>query len=304
MKIGWSAECFRNGSRPVSNATIEVLRGRDDVAVVVPTRSTRARTFQRFCDSLRNVEKTLPTIVAVQSSGPSFNFATSVNLGIGEALTLPVKYIALANDDIQFLTPWIPLVTGVLTEDASCGFVAPLVLRPDGIIEGPIVPRPSWVEILAATAAFKILPPSVGIQIRELLWRVWTYQLARTSSLQRSPGSALVELNRGSMINIQPFCVARRETIAQVGPLDSQFRTGCEDLDYCLRLLRDGYSASLITSLRIVHEGSATLNVERAGNPVVLFKRDASNWARLLSKYTAPEYERLRSLGSEISRVT
>jgi len=108
-------------SRPRAKTEIKVIGGKDsEVVVVIPTAN-----FERVSRELRKIYSDL-TLVFVLSSGPYFNYATSVNHGIQFALKeFHPKWIVVSNDDVLEAENPSKLVEELSTTDRSLVFAKP-----------------------------------------------------------------------------------------------------------------------------------------------------------------------------------
>ena len=66
--------------------------------------------------------------------------------------------------------------------------------------------------------------------------------------------------------------MVRRETIAQVGPLDEQFFIYCEEIDWCLRIKGAGWSIWCVPKAEIVHHVAQSTSQFRDEMFVALWK--------------------------------
>lgn len=73
--------------------------------------------------------------------------------------------------------------------------------------------------------------------------------------------------------------VIRRTTLAEVGPMDEGFATYCQDLDFCSRARRRGWSAEVLSELGVVHHHGATIG---NGNGIAAHQDLALLWIDLL----------------------
>lgn len=86
------------------------------------------------------------------------------------------------------------------------------------------------------------------------------------------------------------FCtVLPREAINKVGPLDEQFRSGCEDLDYCRRLATLGYRFVTTFDSFVFHFGGVSRKNAEKSSYDLHHHEDRENQAYLQTKHFAPE---------------
>ncbi|ARM75588.1 glycosyltransferase family 2 protein [Acidianus manzaensis] len=82
-------------SRPSAEMKFVEVEGDKEIVVVIPT----ANAFGEFASHVKKLYKGLQ-IIFVESNGPLFNYARSVNAGIKEAIKYKPRWIVISNDDI------------------------------------------------------------------------------------------------------------------------------------------------------------------------------------------------------------
>jgi len=80
--------------RPKAEPKFFHVQGKRKIVVVVPTKDHEGELAKNIKDIFKGLH-----IIFVESSGPYFNYAYSVNRGMEEALTLDPQWIVLSNDD-------------------------------------------------------------------------------------------------------------------------------------------------------------------------------------------------------------
>jgi GT2 family glycosyltransferase/glycosyltransferase involved in cell wall biosynthesis/tetratricopeptide (TPR) repeat protein len=88
------------------------------------------------------------------------------------------------------------------------------------------------------------------------------------------------------------FCtVIPRELFHSVGPLDEQFKSGCEDLDWCKRAAAKGYRFVTTFDSFVFHFGGSTRKRADALDREKNQREDRENQAKLAAKYGQPVVE-------------
>jgi GT2 family glycosyltransferase len=171
--------------------------------------------------------------------------ADSDNLGFGRG----VNRLLAQSDAPWFLTlnsdAWpesgaIRRMVDVADEHPSAAAVAPLLLRPDGSLEHSTQPFPSpHVAMLAALPSYARRHPDRARDL--MLPRVWLHDEAR--SVDWAVGAALL---------------LRRAAIDEIGGFDERLFMYAEDLEWCLRANKAGWSVWFEPSAVVRHVGNAS----------------------------------------------
>lgn len=83
------------------------------------------------------------------------------------------------------------------------------------------------------------------------------------------------------------YCtVMPRQAIDRVGPLDENFKSGCEDLDYCLRMKKLGYKFVTTDDAFVFHFGGSTRKKAEGVDQALHQHEDVANHALLQRKYS------------------
>ena len=101
--------------------------GSRKVIVIVPTMSIAGSLFEQFANSLSKTAEQKPTIISVESYGPEFNYAKSINAGIQEALAYNPDFLILSNDDIVFFKGWLESLLSCFELFPRLGYVIPSI---------------------------------------------------------------------------------------------------------------------------------------------------------------------------------
>lgn len=164
----------------------------------------------------------LPAGVEVIRSARNLGYAGGNNAGIRQALasTPPPAYIAIINNDAVVAPDMLSELAGYLAGHPEVGAAAPVLTEPDG------------------------RHASSGGR-----WGFW--RLARWAAAPPTPRP--VDFAIGAAL-VVPAAV-----MASAGGFDERFFHYGEDLDFCLRLARQGYRVVVVPRARAVHAGHNSL---------------------------------------------
>lgn len=149
------------------------------------------------------------------------------------------RYHVLVNSDIELTTGCLEAMDERMRRDDSIGVLGPQIVGPGGEIQPSCRRFPTLsFQFMEATGLGRLFPKS-GLN---------AYQMG--SFDHRSPRS--VEQVMGS------FFLIRGSLLAETGYLDTRFFMYYEEVDYCLRVHRAGYSVFYEPGARVRHEGGSS----------------------------------------------
>lgn len=218
------------------------------VTVVIPNWN-RADLLARVLDDLAGQTR-VPDLVVVVDNGSSDEssdvarrfharvislsenrgFAAAVNLGIREART---EWVAVLNNDVRLSADWLEVLVREAEKHNSwfaCGKI--LSEKQPELIDGTF-------DLLSRACC---------------AWRAG--QSRRDGELW----------NRMRAIHFAPFTAAifRRSLFEMIGPLDEEFESYLEDVEFGLRCAGAGYGGIYVPAAVVRHQGSATLGAWNA----------------------------------------
>ena len=168
------------------------------------------------------------SLISADTNG---GFSAGCNLGIREALLRGAERILLLNGDVVVATDMIERLEKAMDDDPSCG------------IAGPV--------LLSASQGERI--ESTGIRYSPAFGRI------RHDDFDRSERSApRFETKRIDAVTGCAMLVSR-QVFGRVGMLAEEFFFGFEDLDFCIRARREGFTVVCVGTARAWHEGSASI---------------------------------------------
>ncbi|MHB8168794.1 MAG: glycosyltransferase family 2 protein [Thermoleophilia bacterium] len=163
----------------------------------------------------------------------------SVNLGFARAnnQALPScsgRYLLLLNNDAVLLDGALERLVGFMDTHPAAGVCGPRIENPDGTPQARTGGR--FPSITTALGHF-FLPAA------------WQQRAGRPLGFYRpadAPGGPADWVSGAAML-------VRREAAASVGPLDDKGFMYCEDVDWCLRMWRVGWSVHYVPEARVRH---------------------------------------------------
>jgi GT2 family glycosyltransferase len=175
--------------------------------------------------------------LAIIRNGANLGFAAGCNVGLNHATA---SNILILNPDCQVVSDGaIERLITVLRSADRVGMVGPHLLNPDGSEQvggRRRLPTPSLV-LFGAAAALK-------------LERFLPVQLPDFRLHQNTLPSSPIEVEA-----ISGACMmARREMITDIGLLDEQYFLHAEDLDWCMRAQRAGWTILFVPDVKVVHQ--------------------------------------------------
>jgi len=183
--------------------------------------------------------KSLFPMVRVIRNPSNVGFSRANNVVISQSRS---DYVLLLNPDTLIIDDAIERVVKFMKEHPEVGIAGCKVLNRDGTLQLACrrsIPTPE-VAFYRATGLSKLFPKS----------RV----MARYNMTYEDPDQAHeVDAVSGA------FLMIRRQVVEQIGPLDERFFMYGEELDWCLRAKRAGWSVMYYPEARIVHyKGEST----------------------------------------------
>ncbi|MBM4168452.1 MAG: glycosyltransferase family 2 protein [Ignavibacteria bacterium] len=205
--------------------------------------------------SVLAIRAQFPTVQVIEN-GSNLQFAGGNNVGIRYAIREGADAILLLNNDTTVDTHFLSELVSAYANDRSVGMVAPKILyyaQPDRIwYAGGVI---EW-------------------------WKGWiSHRGIREIDRGQYDAPAPVDYITGCCL------LVRRSAVETIGVLDERFAMYGEDVDWCLRARRAGFSVRYVPTARVWHKVSVS-----SGGHFSWFK----NWnklkglVRLMSRYANP----------------
>jgi GT2 family glycosyltransferase len=206
--------------------------GETEVVVVVPTadaKGSRAREVVEVFNPLK--------VIFVESNGPLFNYATSVNAGVSRALNYSPKWIVISNDDVHGRDPVKKLLDELSTTNRGLVMASPSSYHtyPVSLIEV----RPYFLKGMKFIGKALRLPPAevyADLTLRygkALGIKTLIVINSMLGPLKKVAGEVKMEV-----INAGSFMVVNRR-VANERLLDETFINGYEDVLFSMKMKDD-----------------------------------------------------------------
>ena len=178
-----------------------------------------------------------------------FNYARLVNMGAAVARG---EILLLTNNDLEVVQPsWLDHMVGALSAP-GVGAVGALLRYPDGTVQH------AGVALQGGVPAHVLR----GVDPDE-------NTLARTAR---------------DCLAVTAACMAvRRETFCRVDGFDPLFGSDYNDIDFCLRLRREGLAARYVPQAELIHHESVTRGTETTAEGAADWFMFRTRWAGLLA---------------------
>lgn len=218
------------------------------IAIVIPTPDAGREMTKRCLDAVeRTTRRFAIDLQVVESSGPEFRFARSINRGLDASPDADAW--VLLNDDAWMDDGWLDAMVAAAEAHPRVGIVGAVLRFPDGRIQHaggylPLTPA----EMLVAGVRHRA-PLWALRRVREKRWRDDPYMYGHWHSVSA----------RHRIDFVTAACaLVTRDCLAKVGPYDEDYLFGSEDVDHSLRALEAGFEIALATRATGVHHEGAS----------------------------------------------
>lgn len=229
------------------------------------------------------------TVEAVRERFPAVRvIANPTNTGFthanNQALALAKgRFFLLLNSDAEARPGSLATMIRYLEAHLDVGACGPKLLYPDGRLQPNGRRFPTfWREFLAASGLRRLHPSAFADRLE---WGRSDFD--RTVQVDEVSGACLM---------------ARREVVAQVGPLDEQLFMFYEEVDWCARMKAAGWKIAYVAEAEVIHHMAQSVNkagfrVYRAfydsqfryhrkhGSPPVWIGMRLVSWLNLTKRY-------------------
>ena len=223
VRLSWVVLSW-NSSRYIEACVRSLVRegaGQHDEIWVVDNGSTDGTV-----EILKRLTVEFPDMMTVLYLSENKGTTVSRNLALTRARG---TYVAVVDSDVMVPQGTIASLIATLNADPKCGLVAPRMVFPSGRAQ-------------LSTDVF----PTLQRKIQRLLA---LKRIERQSESQPVP-SAPTPVDYA----ISAFWLLRREVIDAVGPLDERIFYSPEDVDYCIRVWRSGFSVVYDPRVFSIHD--------------------------------------------------
>ena len=172
-----------------------------------------------------------PEIELVEN-GENLGFAEGSNVGVRRAMDCQADYVLLLNNDTITHERFLSELVRAAEYDSGIGFVGPKIYFYDCHGQRDIIACAGGrINLWIGKAR------NIGVREKD------TGQYEDTKIVDWMPGTCLL---------------ARRDVIQRIGLLDSTFFAYMEDIDWCVRGRRAGYTSAFVPKAKIWHKVSAS----------------------------------------------
>lgn len=180
-------------------------------------------------DTAHRIGEAFPSIVVLRQP-VNRGFSASVNAGVAASRG---ELVLLLNSDTRVEAGTLDAFLRAFEEDAQLGVAGAQLINPQGELQwsaGP-VPTMLWLFVMVSGIA----------------------PLARPFRRRRTSANGEVGWVSGAAMAF------RRSVWSAAGPLREDFRFYAQDLDFCVRARRLGWSVRLLSGIRVEHRHGATI---------------------------------------------
>jgi len=190
-------------------------------------------------------------------------FAAAVNQGLAATTG---RYVLWLNPDAALVDDGLPALVEYMDAHPSVGIVGPRILDPDGSLQRSARAFPSydWAVGHRHSLVTRLFPNNPYSR-RYLL-----------GDLDPSAPRAVDWVSGAALLH-------RRALVDRIGGLDETFFMYCEDVDFCLRARRAGWTTAYHPALVVEHEVAGST---RARSRAMLFERHRSLWRYYKKHFT------------------
>lgn len=164
------------------------------------------------------------------------------------------RYVLLLNPDTEVLDDALATMVRFLDENPRAGVAGAKLLYPDGRLQHSAFTFPTLAQ-----AFFDFFPLHYRLLNSRLNGRYprRLYECGEPFPIDHPLGAALM---------------ARREAIQQVGLLDERFFIYCEEIDWCMRMKKAGWSIYCVPKAEVVHHEAKSTGQVRGEMFAALWK--------------------------------
>jgi GT2 family glycosyltransferase len=166
-------------------------------------------------------------------------------------------YFLLLNPDVEIDAAALPRLVAFMETMPAAAAVAPLLTGTDGRVQTHMYRRfPTRLQIALFWTVLRPLTSRIGALRR----RIFEHDLRGVDPVpvDQLPGAAML---------------IRAAALRSIGPFDAGYFVWWEDVDWCYRAMRAGYTLHVLPDARVVHEGGASFGAWSIETRVFQFYR-------------------------------
>lgn len=207
-------------------------------------------------DSVARIRSAFPTVTVLET-GENLGYAGGNNVGLRAAMAADPKYVLVLNNDVTIAADALTLLVEAMEADACVGIAGPAVFY--------------------ASPSDKVF--AIGSRIS---WRRASIEHLAEGTPQKRP------LHPDFLVGCA-LCV-RREVLDGVGLLDPAYYLNWEDVEWCVRIDRQGWAVRVVPEAKVWHGVSASIGKASpqntyymTRNALLFFSRNAPGVWRVVS---------------------
>ncbi|NIR51877.1 glycosyltransferase family 2 protein [candidate division KSB1 bacterium] len=167
----------------------------------------------------------------------NLGFSKANNFGIGKSTG---RFVCLMNTDVEVLDGCLDQLSEFLKRNPKAGLVGPRILNRDKSLQISCYGHPTfWNGLCYGLGLDQVLPRSN--RFGGMYRKYWPYDRLRP-----------VDVVSGCL------CVAKRDAMDEVGPLDEDFFMYMEDFDWCKRFAEKGWEVYYAPEAQAIHFGGGS----------------------------------------------
>jgi len=183
------------------------------------------------------IKEKYPSVHLIENKS-NLGFAKAVNQGLKQATG---DYILLLNQDTKIIDRAIPKLAERIQQDNNIGCIGPMFVNPDGTAQKSARTFPRYRDLFYEFSGLAYLFPHSKIFSR---WKMGWFDHKSELNVDQPMGAALM---------------IRRKVIENVGFFDEDYPIFFNDVDYCRRILKAGYTNLYYPEAVIMHHvGTST----------------------------------------------
>jgi GT2 family glycosyltransferase len=186
--------------------------------------------------------------VALVANAANIGFGRAVNQALARARA---PFVLIMNPDCRLQPGAVAALEDELRRRPRCALVGPLILDPDGSVQGSARGDPDMLTgFFGRSAALRRLLPWLAVARRNVV----------DATVTAGGPSVVVDWLSGACV------LARREALAEVGGFDERYFLYWEDADLCRRLRARGHHVRYVPSATAVHRVGHSSRTARASS--------------------------------------
>jgi GT2 family glycosyltransferase len=236
---------------------------RDPIDVVVVDNRSEDGSEERIRDAIRARFANFASLIASPENG---GFAYGNNLGIRPALesASPPDYFMLLNPDTEALPGCLERLLGFMDATPSAGIAGTRIESGNGVVQHSAFRFPSVAGELERGMSLGVLSKLLERWVEAPPIRTETHQTDWVS------GAAMI---------------IRREVLESIGLMDEAYFLYYEEVDFCLRAHRAGWSCWYVPEAGVIHRAGASTGVSHDDEHEAKRKRLPRYWFESRRRY-------------------